>query len=289
MPVHTLIIISGKRKYRRNQYDNTQHQTVGNVLSKIKLQKQSNRSTNIRRSPTPPIQENLETQPKSDEETSENKTGTTVQGDEIGNTSSTPTQFLCRICQEEFQQYRFLVEHMALSHFNHIWDADTNASSENGGNNVEYAASNDENPYAVPQTGPYDCHLCYDYHTDSRNKFIVHLACRHDVLKPMMGEYADFKVDGDNEYDGGGGAAIDDDDNDIEGQGIAFDIDDEMEEEDDIGDGEDIDGEDEFEEETFQTADQDEVTVDEMDGLNVGEIDVPSDDENESDDEVQIQ
>ena len=62
-----------------------------------------------------------------------------------------------------------------------------------------------------------------------------------------------------------------------------------MEENDDLGDGDEVDGEEDFEDDTFQTGEQDDVTVDEMDGLNVGEIDVPSDVEGESDDEVQIQ
>ena len=64
---------------------------------------------------------------------------------------------------------------------------------------------------------------------------------------------------------------------------------DEMEENDDLGDGDEVDGEEDFEDDTFQTGEQDDVTVDEVDGLNVGEIDVPSDVEGESDDEVQIQ
>ena len=230
----------------------------------------------------------IETQPKFEDDNSEEID--TKRGDDIGNTSSTPTQFICRLCQEQFSQLRFLVKHMALSHFNHIWNAETTAtSSENGGGEAaEYPSMSDENPYAVSQTGPYECHFCYEYRTESRNKFIVHLAWRHDVLKPMMGEYADLNIDAGNEYDDMS-APVEDVENDIEGPDVDFNIDDEMEENDDLGDGDEADGEDEYEEETFQTGDQDDVTVDEMEGLNVGEIDVPSDVENESDDEVQIQ
>ena len=117
----------------------------------------------------------------------------------------------------------------------------------------------------------------------------------------MMGEYADYKLHGSNDYDGSVDPPVEDVEPELEGQDIDFDIDDEMEENDDLGDGDEVDGEEDFEdifeeifeedfeEDTFQTADQDDVTVDEMDGLNVGEIDVPSDVEGESDDEVQIQ
>ena len=286
-------MILGKRKYRRNQYDNTQHQKGGGAISKVRFSKGSNESSNALQNTSISDQGDIETQPKFDDENSDDidtKIGAAVEGDDIGNPSATPTQFICRLCQEEFSQLRFLVKHMALSHFNHIWNAETTTSSENGGENADYSAENDENPYAVSQSGPYECHLCYDFRTDSRNKFIVHLAWRHDVLKPMMGEYADFKIDGGNGYEGGVGTPVEDGENDLEGQDIDFDIDDEMEENDDLaGDGEEVDGEDEYEEETFQTGEQDDVTVDEMDGLNVGEIDVPSDVENESDDEVQIQ
>ena len=273
------MLILGKRKYRRNQYDNTNHQVAsGSKRSHGSDRGHENVAALLNQS-------SMEKRAKFedghiDENSGQEKTNTP--------SSATPTQFVCRLCQEGFVQYRFLVEHMALSHFNHIWNADVSGLSENG--QEASLAPNEENPYAVANNGPYNCHLCYEYQTDNRNKFIIHLALRHDVLKPMMGEYSDFKVDEDNAYDGTVG--VEDVDGEAEGveacPDIDFDeIDDEMEEED-IGD---VDGEEEeYEEESFQTGvDQDEVTVDELDGLNVGEIDVPSDVENESDDEVQIQ
>ena len=199
----------------------------------------------------------------------------------------TPTQFTCRVCQEEFSRLRPLVKHMALSHFNHIWNAESNSnhSAENGGS--EYPLEN-ENPFAVPQIGPYNCHLCYEFQTESREDFIVHLAWRHEVLKAMMGEFPDYKNT--NECDVTCNSVTENGEQEVDGPEYPdFDIDDEMEENDDLGDVDDAEGEDDFEEDGFQTGEPDDVTVDEMDGLNVGEIDVPSDVEGESDDEVQIQ
>ena len=103
-----------------------------------------------------------------------------------------------------------------------------------------------------------------------------------------MRDYANYKHN--NDYDGPTNSAIEDGEPEKDGQEYPdFDIDDEMEENDDLGDADEPEGEDEFEEDGFQAGEADDITVDEMDGLNVGEIDVPSDVEGESDDEVQIQ
>ena len=218
------------------------------------------------------------------EDDADAKRGVGEEGNENGHLSATPTEFTCRLCQEEFPKLHHLVKHMALSHFNHIWNAEsTITSSENG------VGTGDENPYAVSQDGPYECHMCYNYRTDDRDEFIVHLAWRHEVLKPMIGEYQDYQLHDGTDYIGTVDAPVEDGEPDIEGPDIDFDIDDEMEEPDDLGDGDEVDAEDEFEEDTLLTGEPDDVTVDEMDGLNVGEIDVPSDVEGESDDEVQIQ
>ena len=279
-------ILLGKRKYRRNQYDNTNHQGGGGSISKVRFAKDdSARSDDLQHAD---VSDQGDIEPKFDDENSDIDAKRGGEGDENGHhPSETPTQFTCRLCQEDFPQLRSLVKHMALSHFRHIWNAET-TSSENG---LEGSAdpTENENPYAVSQTGPYECHTCYEYRTDSRDEYIVHLAWRHDVLKPMMGEYADYKLHGSNDYDGSVDAPVEDVEPELEGQDIDFDIDDEMEENDDLGDGDEVDGEDDFEEDTFQTVEQDDVTVDEMDGLNVGEIDVPSDVDGESEDEVQIQ
>ena len=207
--------------------------------------------------------------------------------DEIPGPAAAPTQFTCRLCQEEFPKLRILVKHMALSHFNHIWNAEVSSPHENGDESLAY--QREANPYAVPQRGPYECHMCYEYRSDSRDEFIVHLAWRHEILKPMLGEYADYKLHGGNNYGGDLDAPVEDGEPELDAPDIDFDIDDEMEENDDLGDGDEVDGEEDFEDDTFQTGEQDDVTVDEVDGLNVGEIDVPSDVEGESDDEVQIQ
>ena len=103
-----------------------------------------------------------------------------------------------------------------------------------------------------------------------------------------MREYADYKHD--NDFNGPNNPVIEDGEPEIDGQEYPdYDIDDEMEEHDDLGDVDEPEGEDEFEEDGFQAGEADDITVDEMDGLNVGEIDVPSDVEGESDEEVQIQ
>ena len=103
-----------------------------------------------------------------------------------------------------------------------------------------------------------------------------------------MREYADYKHG--NDFNGPNNPVVEDGEPEIDGQEYPdYDIDDEMEEHDDLGDVDEPEGEDEFEEDGFQAGEADDITVDEMDGLNVGEIDVPSDVEGESDDEVQIQ
>ena len=278
--------ILGKRKYRRNAYDNTMHQGGSGSISKVSFTKGLNPTNNDQHHQSMSGQGDSE--PKYDDENGDSDAKRRLVDNENGlMPPPTPTQFTCRVCQEEFSQLRSLVKHMALSHFNHIWNAEntTNPSSENGGS--EYPTEN-ENPYAVPQAGPYNCHLCYEYQTESREEFIVHLAWRHEVLKAMVGEYADYKNS--NEYDVPANTTAEDGEPEIDGQEYPdFDIDDEMEENDDLGDVDEAEGEDEFEEEGFPSGEPDDVTVDEMDGLNVGEIDVPSDVEGESDDEVQIQ
>ena len=235
------------------------------------------------------VSEQGDIEPKFDDEGSDvdAKRISVGDGDEIPGPVAAPTQFTCRLCQEEFPKLRILVKHMALSHFNHIWNAEVSSPHENGDDSSAY--QREANPYAVPQRGPYECHMCYEYRSDSRDEFIVHLAWRHEILKPMMGEYADYKLHTGNNYGGDLDAPVEDGEPELDAPDIDFDIDDEMEENDDLGDGDEVDGEEDFEDDTFQTGEQDDVTVDEMDGLNVGEIDVPSDVEGESDDEVQIQ
>jgi len=141
----------------------------------------------------------------------------------------------CRFCSDVFDSHRSMIEHLALSHLNHLWDGD--------------ADSSEENPYAVQPTGPFPCSRC-EKDFEARDKYILHLVFHHNVLQPILGEEFESDVikNGGSDVIKNGGR--DDEDEDDEEQ---------EEEEDEVGD----DDEEEEEEEEMDINDEDEEEVEE--------------------------
>jgi hypothetical protein len=83
--------VYGKRKYRRDHYDNTQHVSRGNDAGTSAAS--ANKSARL-------------------------DTSAGGSGDE----ESRGVKYRCKLCQAESGQYRVLTEHLAVYHFGHIWD-----------------------------------------------------------------------------------------------------------------------------------------------------------------------
>ena len=88
--------VYGKRKYRRDHYDNTQH-GEGNTPGGGNNAGTSSSANKLARREIPAAPES---------------------GDE----ESRGVKYRCKLCQAESGQYRVLTEHLAVYHFGHIWD-----------------------------------------------------------------------------------------------------------------------------------------------------------------------
>ena len=133
--------VYGKRKYRRAFYDNTQHQfgSFSNMATASSPGFGSPNSNNISAS---------------------SPSSTSSATDQV-------CTFKCSVCKAEFGKHRAVVEHLALSHFHHVWD-------ENSGG-----------PFTVASAGPYVCQHC-PFNSSSRQTFICHIVSQHEALKHVL-------------------------------------------------------------------------------------------------------
>jgi hypothetical protein len=149
--------VYGKRKYRRETYDNTQHVPPGMAGPGALDISDAGPSANA------PAEKAAAPAPSARHETS---------GDE----ESRGVKYRCKLCQAESSQYRVLTEHLAVYHFGHIWDDPA-----------------ESNPFAVPEAGPFTCQMC-SYSSSSRQNFICHSVSQHDILKQVMSHHYDDKT-----------------------------------------------------------------------------------------------
>ncbi len=136
--------VYGKRKYRRSQYDNTQHLVPGAEAA---------------------ISRSMST--NSEEAAAAGGTPTAAHG--INGTESPGLKFVCRLCKTEVGRKKAMVEHLALAHFNHVWDD----------------ARPDNSSFFVPPEGPYNCPHC-PFTSTARQAFIIHFVSQHEALKTVM-------------------------------------------------------------------------------------------------------
>jgi hypothetical protein len=191
--------VYGKRKYRRSHYDNTQH-----------LADPANAASG-NSSPTDPL------------ETSDNSV---MPPPFVVAASHERQKYVCRLCKTEFNKQKSIVEHLAVAHFNHVWD---DSSPENGS-------------FFVPADGPYVCPHC-PFNSTTRAPYIAHIVNQHEALKSVMSlQYGDKTIEDlytigttgndDETYDEG-----DDDEDDIDDDEENAVDDEDMEDMDDEMDG----------------------------------------------------
>lgn len=146
--------VYGKRKYRREPYDSASQPPNLPHLN-------SSTSSNI------------------DHSDAGTSSGAAVAGthNKSGDEDSRGVKYRCKLCQAESSQYRVLTEHLAVYHFGHIWDDPA-----------------ETNPFAVPESGPFNCQMCSGFSTSSRQSFICHSVSQHDILKQVMSHHYDDKT-----------------------------------------------------------------------------------------------
>ena len=166
--------VYGKRKYRRDHYDNTQH-GEGNTPGGGNNAGTSSSANKLARREIPAAPES---------------------GDE----ESRGVKYRCKLCQAESGQYRVLTEHLAVYHFGHIWDdaSDSNPFSvpETGPFTCQlctYSSSSRQN------------FIC---HSVSQHEILKQVMSHHyddktiddliDVLGDENGDLSDLKMDDDD-------------------------------------------------------------------------------------------
>lgn len=154
--------VYGKRKYRRAYYDNTQHmntsfspsaagsEVAGVAAAVAALQQQQQLQQQMQQ-----MQQN---QPSTSQEAS---------GANAAAAAAADVSYKCTVCKNQFGRRRAVIEHLALSHFHHVWE-------ENSGG-----------LFAVASSGPHSCMHC-SFRVTSRQAFICHLVSEHDALKHVL-------------------------------------------------------------------------------------------------------